>query len=370
MKVKEVEHKKWLKGFFSLLRRIYKDDRNFVHPLIIERKEFLDPKRNPFFNHAKYEFILAEENGEILGTIIPFIDRKFNEYHNEKTCHFGFFECINDKDVAKELFHRVSAFAWGNGMEIIRGPFNFSTNHECGLLVDGFDSHPVVLMTYNPPYYIDIITSLGYTKAKDLLAFRIDAKPVPEALLQVCENIKRETGAQTRKMKRKDFSIFVNLAMEIYNDAWSENWGFVPMDRGEFIFVARGLKLLLDEDLCFFVTKENVPVGFSITLPDYNVPLKEMKGRLLPFGLIKFILNKGKIKNARLFAFGIKKEFHDKGFGALLYLETWKSLLQKGYKWAEMSWILEDNHRMIRAIEMAGGSVYKTYRIFEKKVNF
>jgi len=368
MKVKEVDHKKWIKAFFKLLKRIYRGDKNFVHPLKIERKEFLDPKRNPFFKHAEYEFIVAEENGEPLGVIIPFIDKKFNEYHNEKACHFGFFECINDKDVAHELFQRVYAFAGGKGMEVIRGPFNFSTNHECGLLVQGFDSPPVVLMTYNPPYYLELITSEGYTKAKDLLAFRIDAKPVPEALVQVCENIKRETKAETRKMRKRDFSILVDLAMEIYNDAWSENWGFVPMDREEFVFVARGLKLFLDEDLSFFVMKEDKPIGFSITLPDYYVPLKEMNGKLFPFGVIKFLINRRKIRNARIFALGIKKEFHDKGFAALLYLETWKNLLEKGYKWAEMSWILEDNHRMIRAIELAGGRVYKVYRIYEKRV--
>lgn len=368
MKVKEVDHRKWVRAYFSILKKVYGNDPNFVHPLKMERKEFLHPQKNPFFKHAEWQFITAEENGEVLGVVIPFIDRKYNEYHNEKACHFGFFECINEVEIASCLIQRVEAFASGKGMEIIRGPFNFSTNHECGLLVEGYDSPPVVLMTYNPPYYLDLLTSLGFVKAKDLLAFRIEAKPVPDALLQVCEEIKKREGAYVRKMRKRDFQILVDLAMEIYNDAWSENWGFVPMDREEFIFVARGLKLLLDEDICFFVMKEDKPVGFSITLPDYNVPLKDMKGKLFPFGIAKFLLGRRRIKNARIFALGIRKQFHDKGLAALLYFETWKSLLEKGYHWAEMSWILEDNYRMIRAIELAGGRVYKKYRILEKKV--
>ncbi len=368
MKVKEVDHKRWLKAYFELLKKVYKNDRNFVYPLKLERKEFLNPSKNPFFKHAEWQFITAEENGDVFGVVIPFIDKKYNEYHKEKGCHFGFFECVNDKEIASLLMERVSAFALGRGMEVIRGPFNFSTNHECGLLVQGFDSPPVILMTYNPPYYEELLRSSGYEKAKDLLAYKIERKPISEALREICENIKKTEKVFVKNMRKKDFEILVDLALEIYNDAWSENWGFVPMDREEFVFVARGLKFFLDEDISFFVVKDEKPIGFSISLPDYNFAIKEMKGKVFPFGIIKFLLLRKKIKNARIFALGIKKEFHDKGFAALLYFETWRSLLEKGYQWAEMSWILEDNYRMRRAIELAGGKVYKVYRILEKRL--
>lgn len=369
MEVKLVPWKKWLKGYFALLKEVYRGDPNFVFPLRVERKEFLNPDKNPFFKHADVEFYIAKDKEKPLGTIVAFVDHMYNDYHRERVCHFGFFECIKDERVAEALFQRVEAFAVSKKLDVIRGPFNFSTNHECGLLVDGFDSPPVILMTYNPPYYRTYIENSGYTKAMDLLAYRIDRKPVPEGLEMVCENIKKTYPVTVDKLRKKEFDVLVKLVMEIYTDAWSENWGFAPLTEEEFRFIAWGLKYFLDEDISFMVRLDGKPIGFSITLPDYNVPLRRMKGRLFPFGIIHFLRLRKKIKNARIFALGIKKEHHDKGFGALLYMETWKALLNKGYQWAEMSWILENNYRMRRAIEMAGAVVYKTYRIYEKKVN-
>lgn len=354
--------------FLKLQHIIYKRDPLFVPPLRIERKEFLNPSRNPFFKHSDLEFFLAYKDGKICGSISAFIDHDYVKFHNEKVVHFGFFECINDREVAKALFDKVEEFAKKRNYNVIRGPYNFSTNHECGLLVDGWNGPPVFLMTYNPPYYKELIEARGYTKTMDLLAYYLEAKPVPEALKSVAENVIKTNKLRVRKANMKNFEREIEVLKEIYNDAWSRNWGFVPLSDEEFDFIAKDLKLVVDPDFVYIVEKDGEPAGFSLSLPDFNQVLIKLKGRLLPFGILKLLIYKRKINFLRIFALGIKKKFQDLGIGAILYYNTWKTAIEKGYKGGEMSWILENNKPMRRAIEMAGAYVYRTYRIYEKKI--
>lgn len=352
--------------FLDLQWKIYKNDKNWVPPLRVERKEFLNPSKNPFFAHADVKFFLCYKNGEIAGSICALVDHDYVNFHKEEVVHFGFFECVNDDEVAARLFEEVENFAREKNYKIIRGPFNFSTNHECGLLVRGFDGPPVILMTYNPPYYVELIESRGYRKAMDLLAYYLEAKPVPEPLREISENIIKKHNLLVRKADLRNFLKEIENVKEIYNDAWSKNWGFVPLRDEEFYFIARELKFVLDPDFLWIVEKDGEPAGFSLSLPDFNQILIRLRGRLFPFGIFKIPFLKRKVDFLRIFALGVKKKFHDVGIGAILYYYTWKSALERKFRGGEMSWILENNEPMRRAIEMAGAYVYRVYRIYEK----
>ena len=258
-------------------------------------------------------------------------------------------------------------------MELIRGPMNLSTNEECGLLVEGFDSRPVVLMTYNPRYYVDFIERAGFAKAKDLYAYIIvtgviegNIQNLPPKVLKAAEAARRNPRIVVRNINMRDFDREIERAWKVYNSAWSKNWGFVPMTRKEFEHVAYGLKPFLDPDLIFAAEVDGEPVGVSVTLPDLNIPLHKMNGRLFPFGWIKFLWYKRKIDTARFFMMGVIEEYRTRGIDAIFYLETAKAMLRKGYTRCEMSWILEDNVMMNRIIRRLGGRVYKIYRIYEK----
>lgn len=367
--LKENKSQEFLNNFFILNKKIYAANPYWVCPLKFERKEFFNPKKNPFFKHSEVKFYSCFGKDNILqGTLSVCLDNSYNNYHHENVVHFGFFECVENYEVAKTLFSVAENFAKEKQATGIRGPYNFSINHECGLLIDGFDSSPVILMTYNPKYYLKFLEDLDFVKAKDLLAYKIETCPVPSLLEEAAQRVINDTGAKIRKMKKKEIALLIPLMLEIFNDAWSNNWGFSPMDEEEFKFLSYGLKFFLDEDLSFVVDLHGKAIGFSITLPDYNQPIQKMQGEILPFGWLKFLQAVKKINLARVFVLGVKKEYHQNAFAALLYLETWKAVLKKGYKFAEMSWILEDNVKMRRAIEMAGAFVYKTYRIYEKKL--
>ena len=374
--IRPVRNEKDRMQFILFPWRVYADDPYWVPPLISERKEFFDPARNPFYEHADVQLFLAEQDGEVVGTISAHINYRHNEFHGEKAGFFGFFECIEDYEVAQALLDTACNWVAERGMELIRGPMNFSTNEECGLLVEGFDSRPVVLMTYNPRYYVDFIERAGFTKAKDLYAYIIDTgiiegniQNLPRKVLKAAEAARRNPRIVVRNLNMRDFDREVERAWKVYNSAWSKNWGFVPMTRKEFEHMAYGLKPFLDPDLIFAAEADGEPVGVSVTLPDLNIPLHKMNGRLFPFGWIKFLWYKRKIDTARFFMMGVIEEYRTRGIDAIFYLETAKAMLRKGYVRCEMSWILEDNTMMNRIIRRLGGRVYKVYRIYEKKLS-
>ena len=401
LRVREMRTPRERLEFIKFPWRIYKDDPYWVPPLISERKEFFDPNKNPSFKHMEVALFMVDgvyrpEGGGMplvgpggeavpwpilregpLGRIAAIINHQHNRFHNEEVGFFGFFESVNDREVAHLLLETACNWVAERGMKAIRGPMNFSTNDECGMLIDGFDSPPVFLMTYNPPYYPELVESYGFEKAMDLLAYIIDnsayksVDELPPKLLRVVRAVqKRHPEVRVRSMNKADFRNEVERFKHVYNRAWEKNWGFVPLTDEEIDHMAKNLKDLVDPDLAFFAEVQRPdgtwePIAASLTLPDYNQVLIHMNGRLFPFGWLKFLWYRRKIDTARVFALGVVHEWHGRGIDALLYYETAKVLFRKGYKRAEMSWILENNMMVNRSIRFFGGVPYKRYRIYE-----
>ena len=277
-------------------------------------------------------------------------------------------------NVSKLLFDTASEYLKENGMEVIRGPVNPSTNDECALLIDGFDSSPVMLMPYNPKYYISLIDEYGFEKAKDLYALFIGAdvinnEEMMKKLDRISEMIIKKENLTIRNVNLSDFNNEVQRIREVYNNAWQENWGFVPMTEDEFKHVAKNLKPIADEDFILFAEKDGKPIGFSLCLPDINQVLKDLNGRLFPFGIFKFLKNKKKIDVLRVIIMGVNVEYHRKGIDAIFYQHIIKTGYKRNIKAGEISWVLEDNYAMVQAAEKLGAHIYKTYRIFDKKLD-
>ncbi|MBV6479082.1 MAG: hypothetical protein HGGPFJEG_01843 [Ignavibacteria bacterium] len=367
----DTEHLK--KSFIEFPYEFYKDYDNWVEPLRFDVKNNLDTKKNPFYKHSKIKLWIAKKEGKIAGRIAGIINDSHNKYYNDKTGFFGFFECINDKEISRLLFEKAGDFVRSNGMDILRGPVNPSTNDECGLLVDGFDSPPVMLMPYNPEYYIDLITDAGFVKAKDLLAFWIDRDVIKDEQMmsrldRISEMIIKKENLTIRNVNLKDFKNEVQRVRDVYNNAWQDNWGFVPMTEEEFNFIAANLKLAVDPAFVEFAEINGQPIGFSLALPDVNQAIKGLNGKLFPFGILKFLSNKKKINRLRVIIMGVKKEYHKKGIDAIFYRNIIKAGNTKKMRGAEISWVLEDNFAMKQTSEKLGANVYKTYRIYDKKL--
>jgi hypothetical protein len=250
-------------------------------------------------------------------------------------------------------------------MDTLRGPASYSTNEEVGLLVQGFDESPMILMPYNPPYYQDFMERYGFQKAKDLYAYIRTAEEMPERVYRIAEKVRKRGRFRIRKVNMKDLRGEMDRFKRVYNEAWEKNWGFVPMTEEEIDHMARELKQILDPDLIFFVETEERIVGFSLTLPDINQVLKKLNGRLFPLGIFKLLYYSRKIDQLRVLILGVNEGYRKMGVDVLLYVETFREGLRKGYKRGEFSWILEDNVAMVRPLEAIGARHYKTYRIYD-----
>lgn len=353
--------------FIDVWFAIYRDDPHWVAPLRFERKEFLDPGRNPYFKLADVQCWIAWVDGRPVGTISATVDRAYQAVEPQ-VGFFGFFEFPEDEAVARALLDAARAWLRERGMVRMMGPFNFNTNHECGLLVEPFDSDPLVLMTYNLPYYPRVYEAIGLEKAKDLYAYWIDNDgPVPERIGKLADRfMERHPEVRIRPFDPSNFEREVAIAKDIYNDAWSDNWGFVKLTDEEFQKVAKGLKPMLKGDYCYVVEVKGEPVAFSLTLPDFNQVVKPMKGSLLPFGWFYWLTRPSKVDRIRVFTLGVKKEWQHLPLGAPLYQRTWEAGRKNHVVGAECSWILEDNTRMRGALEKLGGRIYKTYRIYQQ----
>lgn len=363
-----VKSKKDLKKFILLPWKIYRGNPYWVPPLIMDQKNMFNPKKNPFFEHADVQNFLALKHGEVAGRITAIINHNHNQFHNEKTGFFGFFESENDEDVARALFEAAEDWIRKRGMDRIRGPMNFSTNDTCGLLIDAFDSPPVILMPYNPPYYKELIEKAGYGKVKDLYAyFMDDSTPISDKVKRISDIIKRRHNVTIRSVNMKKFREDVELVKIVYNEVWSKNWGFVPLTDAEIDHIAKELKPVVDPDLAIFAFVDGEPAGFSLTLPDMNQALIKINGRLFPFGLIKLLWYSRKIDTVRVFIMGVREKFRHLGIDAVFYYETYTRGTRKGFHKGEFSWILEDNYNMRNTLEKMGARIYKTYRIFEKE---
>ena len=371
VRIERVDGRSALDEFLRLPWRIYRDDPVWVPPLLHDQRTLLDREKHPFHQHADVEYFLARDaGGEPVGRIAAIVNHLHNEFHEERVGFFGFFESIDDAAVARALLDAAEAWLRERGMQAVRGPMNFSTNEECGLLVEGFEHPPVVMMTHNPPYYEALLRGAGYAKEKDLLAWDLDPTKhggaPPERLERSEERLLRRAGVTIRPLRMKDFDRELARVEEVYNDAWERNWGFVPMTSAEFAFMAKQLKPVVDPGLCLIMESGDEPVGFALALPDFNQALRHIDGRLLPFGIFKLLWHKRKIDRCRVITLGVKQRLRGRGLDALMYLYYFREAPRLGYPRGECSWILEDNLEMSRALERMGAYPYKTYRILGK----
>lgn len=372
-KLLKVTNQSDLKRFIKSQYSFYKNDKNFVPPLLMDRFKLLNQEKNPFYKHAKIEMFMVEEDGKILGRIAAIINGNHNKIHNDKVGFFGFFECEDNQETANMLFDEAKKYLKANGMTEMRGPVNPSLNDECGLLVDGFDSPPVILMTYNPKYYIKLIENYGLAKVKDLYAYHlINEKYVSEKLGRLQNVVRKRNSITIRAMNFKNKSQFkkdVETLKYIYNNAWEPNWGFVKMTDEEFDFLANDLKQIADPDYALIAEIHGKPVGFALALPDINQCLIHNKnGYLLP-GLWHLLTKKKNINLLRIIVLGILPEYQKTGADSVLYWELGTRGKPKGIEYGEASWILEDNEMMNRGLTTTMlGRVYKTYRLYQMSV--
>jgi GNAT superfamily N-acetyltransferase len=367
IEVVPVDNKKTFKEFLNFPFKLYAKNSFWVPPLIIDVKEQFSSK-NPFFKHAEVAPFIAKLNGDIVGRIAAIYNEAHIKFHGEKTGFFGFLDCIDKKEVALALMERASQWLRDKGMSLIRGPMNFSTNEECGLLIEGFDAPPMLMMPYNFPYYQTLLEGFGLRKAKDLFAYIIDVpEKLPEKAYRVA-GIAEKQGIKVRPFNMKSFKSEMTLFKSVYNSAWEKNWGFIPMTDKEIDHTAKKLKQILIPELTLIAECNGDTVGFMMMLPDFNYVLKKVKGRLLPLGLFKALYYSRKVKDLRLLLLGVKPGYRRRGVDSLLFIEGLKTMLQKGFKRVEFSWILEDNYPVQRIIETFKGKLYKKYRIYEKEI--
>ncbi len=366
LQVEEVKNQQDLMTFLRFPWEIYKGDRFWVPPLIKDQLQKFNPN-HPFRFHSEMTLFLAYRGGKIAGRIAGIIDHHYTEFHQEKVGFFGFFESMDDADVAGILLANVADWLKRHGMEKMAGPMNPSTNDECGLLIDGFDDPPCLMMPYNPRTYPSLVEGFGLRKRMDLYAYFMEESSFHlDRLDRITERLrKREPQLHIQPIDLRHFDGELKIVKEIYNQAWSKNWGFVPLTDEEITLLAKDLKPLVVSDLVLFAYWGDEPIGFSVSLPDYNEVLKHLNGKIGLLGMLKFLYYSKKIKKIRVMLLGIKHSFQKKGVEGLLYIETFKRGNRKGYHQAECSWILEENVLMQHGIEAMGGKRYKTYRVYE-----
>jgi GNAT superfamily N-acetyltransferase len=369
LNVRPVAGKSDLDTFIKLPCRLYRNEPYWVPPLLFERKRFFDRKRNPFFEHAEAEYFLALRDGRAVGRITAHIDRHFNEFQNHDWGMFGFFECEDDPEAAGALLDAAEAWLRARGRDRMVGPMDFTTNDECGVLVDGYDLLPTILTNWHHRYYPGLIEGAGLAKAMDLYMWNLevqDRSRVHDAIWRVAAEVESKHGITVRPMRKKDMEAEINRFLEVYNAAWERNWGFVPLTEAEVRHYAKDLKPILDENWAWVAEKDGETVGAALSLPDYNQVLKHMNGRLLPFGWAKALYYKGKINRVRVFALGVKREWQHTGIAAKFYELHFESAARTPQTGGEMGWILESNKSMNRAMEGMGGRIVRTYRVYEK----
>ena len=372
IEVFKVESRTDRDAFIRFPWRIYDNDPAWVPPLLLERKEFINHEKHPFFEHGKAELFLARRAGEIVGRIMASDDPKYNALHGSNVGCFGMFESIDDQAVATALFDAAAGWLRRLGRDEIIGPIDYSTNYLCCLLVDGFEHPPTVLTPHNPPYYRGLLEGWGFEKAIDFYAWSLaDPRQATTRLGRLAAALKRKRKEVTlRRGNLRDLAGEARRLREIYNQAWEKNWGFVPFTEKEFDFMARELKPLLMPDLVWLAEINGEAVGFILCVPDINVALKKINGRLttmgLPIGLAKLLYHKSRLKSVRLVALGVISKYRRHGIAEMLVLNVIEEAMVKRGFVGEASLILENNVLMNRFMEAIGAEKYKTYRIYRR----
>jgi len=357
------------KQFIDFPHDLYQGDPNYVPELYIAQKELLSKKKNPFFEHSKAELCLAKDaQGKVIGRIAAIRNNKYNEFAGEQSGFFGMFDVVDDYEVAKALLDWATEWIKNEGLNKVIGPANFTTNDTAGLLVEGFDSPPVVQMTYNKSYYADFLERYGFTKQQDLLAYFIKSKNSNMRVFDLTQSLQErleKRGIFIRQVNMKKFAQEVDRLHEIYVAAWDKNWGFVPPTKKEFEHLAEGMKLIIDSDFVYIAEKDQEPIGFVVAIPDVNIVTRTIKrGRLLPTGIFKLLFGKSKINRVRVILMGIKEEYRRLGIEGVFYANLIRTALDKGYDEAEASWILENNQAMRAGLERFNMKAYKRYRMY------
>jgi GNAT superfamily N-acetyltransferase len=369
--VHQVASKKERDEFIKFPWRIYADDPVWVPPLIIERREFLDPKKHPFYRHGAAALFLARRDGEIVGRIMACDDPNYNAVHESNVGCFGLFECIDDRDVAAALFEAAAAWLRQRGRDEIMGPIDYSTNYLCALLIDGFQHSPAILTPHNPPYYAQLIESWGFTKAMDWYSWlMVEPTRAAKRLRRFASAIKDRREIVVRSVDLKNIEAESKRLREIYNEAWEKNWGYVPFTPAEFDYMTKELKPIVDPDITYIAEVEDEPAGFLLCVPDINLALRHANGRLfhfgLPIGLAKILYYKGRLTTVRVVAMGIIPKFRRHGVAEMLVLRLIENgMLRRGLT-GECSMVLENNVMMNRFMAAIGAEIYKTYRIYRR----
>jgi GNAT superfamily N-acetyltransferase len=382
VEVRPVEGRGELTSFIKLPFGLHQGT-PWVPPLISERRRFLNRSKNPFFNHAEAEYFIAWRDGRPVGRISAQIDQRWDQFQGGKDGMFGFFECERDPEAAGALFDAAAGWLRERGRERVVGPMDFSTNDECGLLVEGYDRRPLILQPWHPPYYRELVEGHGMTKSMDLLMWWLElgSQTYTEdgfhpMIHELAAKVTEEHGVTIRDMRKNDLQAELGRFIEVYNSAWEKNWGFVPITEAEVRAQASDLKPVLDQEWCFIAERDGEVLGAAVTLPDVNQVLARMNGRLLPFGWLTFLLGsfrgrgvnteRAAIDRVRVFALGVKPEHQHLGIAAAFYVRCLEVGKRRNQPRGETGWILEVNKPMNRAMEGMGGKVVKRYRLYEQ----
>ncbi len=372
IEIKQVATKSELAAFIDFPHALFEGDKNYVPELHIAQRDVLTPGKHPFHNHSFIQCFLAYRDGKIRGRIAAILNNNHNAFSKRLDGFFGFFDIYDESEVASKLIDAAKEWLLSKGVNTMIGPVNPSTNDPAGLLIEGFDSPPVAMMTYNKPYYQSLLTANGFLKKFDLFAYNLPTVSVDKRTIQLKEALRKRFEARNitvRNINLKDFKNEVQKILKVYNAAWQANTGFVPMTDDEFKYLAKDLKMILDKDFCMLAEKDGEVIGFALAIPDINqVLIKIKRGRLFPTGIFKLLLGIKKINYVRVIALGVNEEFRKVGVEAYFYAEIIQKAIDKKITGGEASWILENNEMMNKGLKNLNATIYKRYRIFEKAI--
>lgn len=372
IQVKRVVSKNDLAAFIDFPHALYEGDKNYVPELHIAQRDLLSPGKHPFHEHSSLQCFLAYDGEKIKGRIAAILNNNHNSFKKTTDGFFGFYDLENNTGVSDALLNEAKNWLLEKGATTMIGPVNPSTNEPSGLLVEGFDMPPVAMMTYNKPYYADLLTAYGFSKKDDLLAYDLPTATTSKRTIEIKELLLKRLqvqGITIRPINLKDFKVEVDKILSIYNDAWEANTGFVPMTENEFRYLAKDLKMILDKDFCSIAEHNGQVIGFALAIPDINQVLKTIRrGRLFPFGIFKLLLGLKKINYVRVIALGVIDSYRKKGIEACFYASIIEKAMQKNIRGGEASWILENNELMNNGLRKLNANVYKRYRIYEKAI--
>ncbi len=363
--VEKVVTKKQTREFIKFPYALYKNDTNWVPPLLMDDYRKVNRKKHPFYQHAEAEFFLARKDGKVAGRIAAIHDEIWEKTHHEKAAYWGWFECVEDHVVAQALFDAAFAWAHARGCNRIIGPMSPNANDYIGCQIEGFDGSPVIFMTYNPKYYDSLIQGCGNRKWKDLVAWMMDSADAPERLERIMPRVEAKGGFTLRTANMKDFKAEIGRFNDLYNQFEQVNAVFTPMTQAELELIAKDLKMAVDPDLIFFAEVDGKQVGVSLSLPDFNVAFKAAYGHLFPFGIIRLLAARKKIKYVRTISMGVLKDYRNRGIDLSFYYHTFVNGKRHGYKGSELSWVEEDNVNMTNTATRIGAVPYRKYRVYE-----